>query len=172
MVNSKKRSKNYPSYLRLYQSEELQTRSDILFKCLVECDICPRKCGVNRLAGQIGKCRSLEKPIISSALPHFGEEPPLVGTNGSGTIFFTNCNLFCIYCQNYEISRLKQGREIENAQLASIMLNLQELGCNNINLVSPSHFVPQIVAALEIGIGNGLTIPIVYTTGDMIRSKH
>lgn len=120
---------------------------------------------VNRLSGQIGKCRSLKKPIISSVAPHFGEEPPLVGYNGSGTIFFTNCNLFCVYCQNYEISRLKQGREIEDHQLAKIMLHLQELGCHNINLVSPTHYVPQIIASLEIAFKKGLNLPIVYNTG-------
>jgi len=145
--------------------EEIEIRRDILFERLKNCEICPWQCRVNRLSGQIGKCRSLGKAIVSSASQHFGEEPPLVGSNGSGTIFFTNCNLFCIYCQNYDISRLQYGKEIEDYQLANMMLHLQELGCHNINLVSPTHFVPQIVSSLKIAIEKGLTIPIVYNTG-------
>lgn len=117
------------------------------------------------MAGQIGKCRSKFLPIISSASPHFGEEPPLVGRRGSGTIFFTNCNLMCIYCQNYDISRLKKGEEIELGMLAAIMIRLQEHGCHNINLVTPTQFIPQIAAALNMAASNGLNIPIVYNTG-------
>lgn len=154
-----------PGYLGLHRSGELSLRADRLKSRLESCDICPRKCGKNRLAGQIGKCRSAFLPVISSASPHYGEEPPLVGRGGSGTIFFTNCNLACIFCQNYDISRLKHGREIGIEQLAAIMLHLQEMGCHNINLVSPTHFVPQIVSALDVAASRGLSLPIVYNTG-------
>lgn len=154
-----------PSYLPLYERGELRTRAERLTARLAKCDICPRVCGKNRLEGCIGKCRSRFLPIVSSAAPHYGEEPPLVGRSGSGTIFFTNCNLACIFCQNYDISRLKQGREIGIEHLAAIMLHLQEIGCHNINLVSPTHFVPQIVSALDLAASSGLSLPIVYNTG-------
>jgi len=154
-----------PGYLDLHRSGELKIRAERLMARLEKCDICPRACGKNRLAGQIGKCRSRFLPVVSSASPHFGEEPPLVGRRGSGTIFFTNCNLACIFCQNYDISRLKQGREIGIEHLAAIMLHLQEMGCHNINFVSPTHFVPQIVAALDVAASQGLNLPLVYNTG-------
>lgn len=154
-----------PGYLSLIDTGELKHRTERLYERLKECDICPRKCRKNRTIGQIGKCRSRLLPMISSASAHFGEEPPLVGRRGSGTIFFTNCNLMCIYCQNYDISRQKKGREVDISTLAKIMLHLQEEGCHNINLVSPSHFVPQIVAAIHEAALARLSIPIVYNTG-------
>jgi len=120
---------------------------------------------VNRLDGELGKCYTGKQAIISSYGPHFGEEPPLTGSGGSGTIFFTNCNLNCIYCQNYIISQQAQGDETNADKLATIMLYLQAKGCGNINLVSPSHVVPQILGALVIAADKGLTLPLVYNSG-------
>jgi putative pyruvate formate lyase activating enzyme len=154
-----------PSYLDLFRSGELQERAEKAEQILSSCTICPRQCGVNRNVGGLGFCRTGQLPMISSFGPHFGEEPPLVGRNGSGTIFFTHCNLRCGYCQNYEISQLGCGREVSMEELAGIMLKLQETGCHNINLVSPTHVVPQIIAATEIAASRGLAIPLVYNTG-------
>lgn len=131
---------------------------------LSPCEVCPRKCGVNRLEGEKGFCRSGEEVIVSSYNAHFGEEPPLVGYFGSGTIFFTNCNLKCVYCQNYPISQLGNGNKVSLSELAKIMLALQKRKCHNINLVTPTHFVPQILNSLKSAIKMGLRIPIVYNT--------
>lgn len=136
-----------------------------LHAMLADCTLCPRQCHANRVAGEIGKCRSTSEVVVSSAGPHFGEEPPLVGFGGSGTIFFTNCNLWCLFCQNYEISHLKMGQVTSIAELAHHMLRLQSRGCHNINLVTPTHFVPQIVEALTIAAERGLQIPLVYNCG-------
>ncbi len=154
-----------PSYIALYECGELQNRTDAAYSLLEHCSVCPRKCGVNRLAGERGYCRGGLLPKISSYGPHFGEEPPLVGLHGSGTIFFSGCNMRCIFCQNYEISQQNIGREITCEELASIMLVLQDRECHNINLVSPTHFVPQILEAVLIAAGMGLHIPLVYNTG-------
>jgi putative pyruvate formate lyase activating enzyme len=154
-----------PSYIALYESGELQNRTDAAYSRLEHCSVCPRKCGVNRLAGERGYCRSGLLPKISSYGPHFGEESPLVGRHGSGTIFFSGCNMRCIFCQNYEISQQDIGREVTCEELASIMLTLQDRKCHNINLVSPTHFVPQILEAVLISAGRGLHIPLVYNTG-------
>lgn len=151
-----------PSYIARHFSGELNKRVQQLHAKLADCTLCPRLCHANRLAGEIGKCRSTAEVIISSVGPHFGEEPPLVGVGGSGTIFFTNCNLWCLFCQNYEISHLKMGETISVADLAHHMLRLQSRGCHNINLVTPTHFTPQIVEALTIAIEQGLEIPLVY----------
>jgi len=132
---------------------------------LQSCHVCPRCCGINRLDGDLGKCRTPNEAIVSSCGPHFGEESPLVGRYGSGTIFFTNCNLGCLFCQNYSISQLGEGERVSSQELASMMLALQARGCHNINLVSPTHVVPQILEALEIAIESGLHIPLVYNTG-------
>ena len=132
---------------------------------LEECTLCPRQCQVNRLAGEKGKCQVTREVIVSSYGPHFGEEAPLVGQHGSGTIFFTYCNLRCIYCQNYTISQLGEGSAVSREQLADMMLSLQAKGCHNINLVSPTHVVPHILAALELAVSRGLNLPIVYNTG-------
>jgi len=153
-----------PCYLKL-SKKELKKRIEEAYKILEECRLCPRECGVNRLKGEKGFCKSGALPTISSSGPHFGEEPPLVGTHGSGTIFLTWCNLCCIYCQNYTISHLGEGREISLEEFASQMLSLQKRGCHNINFVTPTHFVSQILAALEIAIEKGLNIPLVYNTG-------
>jgi putative pyruvate formate lyase activating enzyme len=132
---------------------------------LRECCLCPRECRVDRLAGQKGKCQVTREVVVSSYGPHFGEEAPLVGGHGSGTIFFAYCNLKCTFCQNYTISHLGEGTEATSDELAGMMLSLQAQGCHNINLVSPTHVVPYILAALEIAAGKGLSVPLVYNTG-------
>ena len=132
---------------------------------LEECHICPRRCGVNRLAGESGQCRVTNQVIVSSYGPHFGEESPLVGRYGSGTIFFTYCNLHCLFCQNYNISQLGEGSPVSKEELARMMLFLQAKGCHNINLVSPTHVVPYILDALELAVSKGLYLPLVYNSG-------
>jgi putative pyruvate formate lyase activating enzyme len=151
-----------PLYLTLYLTGELAARAQKLQAVLKDCTLCPRRCGANRLRGEIGKCRSTAEVMISGFVPHFGEEPELVGFGGSGTIFFTNCNLWCLFCQNYEISHLKKGQPISIEALAKRMLYLQSCGCHNLNLVTPTHFVPQIVEALCLAAERGLQIPLVY----------
>lgn len=132
---------------------------------LETCRVCPRCCGTNRLDGDVGKCRTANEAMVSSYGPHFGEESPLVGKYGSGTIFFTNCNLRCLFCQNYSISQLGEGERVSKEELALMMLSLQARGCHNINLVSPTHVVPQILEALDIAVESGLHVPLVYNTG-------
>lgn len=132
---------------------------------LRECRLCPRYCGVDRTAGERGFCRVLDRPFISSWGPHFGEERPLVGRFGSGTIFFTGCNLGCIFCQNWDISHGLSGREVSFEELARVMLQLRDSGCHNINLVTPTHQMPMILRALLIARGKGLDLPMVYNCG-------
>jgi len=157
-----------PGYIALYNSGGLSKRAEKLEKRLSECDICPRECGANRLAGKTGKCNSGLLPAVSSFCAHHGEEPVLSGTKGSGTVFFGNCNMRCVYCQNHQISqdpKAQQQNEIEPRVLAERMIHLQDsLGCHNINLVTPSHLVPQIVRALLYAVPLGLKIPLVYNT--------
>jgi putative pyruvate formate lyase activating enzyme len=157
-----------PGYIDLYRSGELKRRVEALEARLAACDICPRGCGVNRLAGERGFCHSARLPIVASVGAHHGEEPVLSGKRGSGTIFFGNCNMRCVYCQNYQISqdyRAQKRHEVETRVLAENMLFLQdELGCHNINFVSPSHFVPQIVRAVLEAVPLGLRLPLVYNT--------
>lgn len=157
-----------PSYLRLYETGELERRMSVLVDRLVQCDICPRRCGVDRTKGELGYCRSPHRVLIASACAHRGEEPVISGRRGSGTVFFANCNLRCIYCQNYEISQrpdLFAGQPGGVGELANVMLHLQDdLRCHNINLVSPSHFVPQILEALCLAVPRGLRLPLVYNT--------
>jgi len=153
------------AYLSLYHSGELAERVEAARSLLQDCHVCPRHCGVDRLNGGLGECRTSAEIIISSYGPHFGEEAPLVGRNGSGTIFFTNCNLRCVFCQNYSISQLGEGEKVSKEELAYIMLSLQSKGCHNINLVSPTHVVPQILEALEIAVKSGLRLPLVYNSG-------
>lgn len=150
---------------KLYEKGELERRIERGYRILEECSLCPRQCRVNRLEGEKGFCRAGRLPMVSSFGPHFGEEPPLVGRGGSGTIFLANCNLACQFCQNYDISQLGQGKEIPLEELANRILSLQRRGCHNINFVSPTHFVPQIIAALSLAIEGGLTIPLVYNCG-------
>jgi len=153
------------AYLSLYHSGELAERVEAARSLLQDCRVCPRHCGVDRLNGELGECRTSAEIIISSYGPHFGEEAPLVGRNGSGTIFFTNCNLRCVFCQNYSISQLGEGERASKEELAYMMLSLQSKGCHNINLVSPTHVVPQILEALEIAVKSGLWLPLVYNSG-------
>ena len=154
-----------PLYLERLTLPELQQRAEALHQMMVECRICPNDCKAKRTEGETGECHSTDEVIISSVGPHFGEEPPLVGTNGSGTIFFTNCNLDCQFCQNYDISHLGVGEKITVTDLARAMLQLQQRGCHNINFVTPTHFTPQIVAALILAVEKGLEIPVVYNCG-------
>jgi putative pyruvate formate lyase activating enzyme len=156
-------------YLALYRSGELKRRVESLEARLASCDICAQKCGVNRIKGERGFCKSGLLPIVSSICAHSGEEPALSGPRGSGTIFFANCNMRCVYCQNYQISQDPEAQEkntLDYHTLAMRMLYLQnELKCHNINLVSPSHFVPQIIKALLEASSLGLNLPLVYNSG-------
>ena len=145
--------------------ETLRERAEAALARLECCDICPRGCGVNRLEGELGYCRSGRYARISSFTPHFGEERPLVGAHGSGTIFMTGCNLRCVYCQNYDISQLGEGREVSPEKLAEMMVCLADGGCHNINFVTPTHFVPQILEALVPAVELGLCLPLVYNSG-------
>jgi putative pyruvate formate lyase activating enzyme len=129
---------------------------------LDECVLCPRACRARRKEGRVGVCRSTDEVVISQVGAHYGEEPPLVGCGGSGTIFFTRCNLRCLFCQNYDISHLDIGRPISATDLADAMLSLERRGCHNINVVTPAHFTPQIVEALVIAVERGLQVPLVY----------
>lgn len=154
-----------PAYVRLWQSGVLKERVREAYRRLEACDLCPRTCGVNRRKGSTGVCRTGEHARVASYHPHFGEEAPLVGHGGSGTIFFSWCNLQCQYCQNDELSQLGEGEDVGPEELAAMMLQLQGMGCHNINLVSPSHVVPQILAGLLIAAQAGLRLPLVYNTG-------
>jgi len=145
--------------------KELSERLEMALEILSNCELCPRKCHVNRLKSDKGFCKTGRNAAVSSYGPHFGEEKVLVGRFGSGTIFFTHCNMACVFCQNYDISQLGKGNEVSAQELADIMLELQRTGCHNINLVSPTHCVAQILEALLIAFEEGLKIPIVYNTG-------
>ncbi len=154
-------------YLRLLASAELPRRVEALEALLESCTVCPLDCGNNRLKDELARCYSGKLPIVSSYTPHFGEEPPLTGTRGAGNIFFGNCNLRCVYCQNYQISQAHKEQiknEVTHERLAAIMLELQERGCHNINFVSPTHFAPQMARAILIAAEKGLRLPIVYNT--------
>ncbi len=154
----------YPSYLTLYESGELERRVNKALEMLKECRVCPHNCKVNRLEDERGFCKVGRYVVVSDYFPHFGEEFPIRGYRGSGTIFFGYCNMRCVYCQNYDVSHLGKGRIMTPEDLADAMLELQEYGCHNINLVTPSHVVPQILEALLIAVEKGLRIPIVYNT--------
>lgn len=143
----------------------LREKTEQALSLLEKCSICPRRCGINRLKNSPGLCRSGRNARISSYGPHFGEERALVGRYGSGTIFFTNCNLNCVFCQNYDISQNGEGDEVSPEHLGNIMLELQNQGCHNINLVSPTHYVPQLLESLMNAIEAGLTVPLVYNSG-------
>ncbi len=143
----------------------LHERADALLELMEECRLCPRQCGARRLEGRYGVCRATTQVIISGAAPHYGEEPVLVGRHGSGTIFFSSCNLKCLFCQNYDISHLRSGHPVTTDELADVMLSLQAMGCHNINLVTPTHYTAQIVQALALAAERGLRIPIVYNCG-------
>lgn len=165
---------NYPSYLESYQNGVLPKIADRAYQMLESCSICPHLCKVNRLKNEKGFCKTGLKPKVCSFMLHHGEEPPISGNKGSGTIFFSNCNMHCAYCQNYEFSQMDEGREVELEELADFMLQLQNMGAHNINLVTPTHIMPQILKALIIAIRKGLRIPLVYNSsgyelGETIR---
>ncbi|NLE73936.1 MAG: radical SAM protein [Actinobacteria bacterium] len=157
------------SYVALHRSGELRRRAETAVADLASCRVCPRRCGVDRLSRATGKelgfCRTGRYARVASFGPHYGEEAPLVGQGGSGAIFFSRCNLDCVYCQNWDISHQDAGDELGPKEIATIMLRLQRIGCENINLVSPSHVVPQILEALDVAASAGLTLPLVYNTG-------
>ena len=157
--------KQQPAYIQAYETGLLQQNAEKAHTALGNCTLCPRDCEVDRLTDETGICKTGERAILASYAPHFGEESPLVGHYGSGTIFFTHCNLLCTFCQNYDISHEGLGREMSKSHLARIMLELQNMGCHNINFVTPSHVVPQILSALEIAVKHGLNIPLVYNSG-------
>lgn len=155
-----------PAYLRLHRSGELDARSRQAVERLRACDLCPRYCRVDRTSGAEGAvCRTGGRAVVHAWFPHHGEERPLRGSAGSGTIFFSSCNLRCLYCQNWEISWEREGRELEAVELARAMLDLQTQGCHNVNLVSPSHVVPHVLEAVALAAGRGLRLPLVYNTG-------
>jgi putative pyruvate formate lyase activating enzyme len=154
----------YPSYLALYANGKLNRRIKQVYALLESCCLCPRRCGVNRIEDKKGFCKTGRLARVYSYMPHFGEEPPISGQRGSGAIFFSGCNMICVYCQNYKFSQLGQGRQIEAEELAQFMIDLQNSGCHNINLVTPTHVLPQILEALSLGIPRGLKLPLVYNT--------
>ena len=172
MMDARKSAKDFyisaqtfePAYMALYRSGELERRARAAVAGLADCHVCPRDCGVNRLEDETAVCKSGRFAIVSSYFPHFGEEDCLRGWNGSGTIFFSMCNLRCVFCQNYDISQLKSGIEAGPKQLAQMMLELEDMGCHNINFVTPEHVVPQVLEALLIAVTAGLRLPIVYNT--------
>jgi len=158
-----------PAYAVMERNAKLTERIAQAYALFSECRLCPRQCGVNRISGEIGFCQAPAKAVVYSANPHFGEEVPLVGKKGSGTIFFSNCNLRCVFCQNWPISHEGRGNEIEDEDLASMMVNLQKIGCHNINLVTPTHVMPNILKATRLAFQKGLRIPLVYNTSGYER---
>jgi len=160
-----------PRYLSLLETGELRRRADLLSGYYKNCTLCPFQCGVDRTAGERGVCGQSSRVVVASYNVHHGEEPPISGTAGSGTIFFSGCSGRCIYCQNYPISQFGNGNEVTTERLAGMMLELQERGCHNINLVTPTHFIPSIAAALAIAAVRGLRIPIVYNTSGYERPE-
>jgi len=154
-----------PAYLRLERSGELAERARELYSIYRSCRLCPRQCGVDRTKDETGSCSSTARAKVYSAHAHFGEEKPLVGRGGSGTIFFSNCNLLCVFCQNWQINHRGDGSYAGDEAIARLMIDLQRSGCHNINLVTPTHIVPSIVRALRVAIQRGLRIPLVYNCG-------
>ena len=159
----------YPGYARLETEGKLAVRVEEAYAFFEECRLCPRECGVNRLNGEKGFCKAPLNVMVYTAQPHFGEELSLVGRHGSGTIFFSNCNLRCVFCQNWPISIRGEGRAIEDEGLAQLMMFLQEIGCHNINLVTPTHVMPNILNATRLALKKGLRIPLVYNTSGYER---
>lgn len=158
------------AYLEAYRDGRLHQRIERALRWMAKCTLCPRFCRVNRLEGDEGFCRTGRRAVVASFGPHFGEELPLVGRNGSGTVFFSNCNLLCVFCQNYDISHGGEGLPVAKEQLADIMLDLQNQGCHNINFVTPSHVIAQILESLPLAIEKGLRIPLVYNCGGYERA--
>lgn len=153
-----------PGYVKLHRSGELRMRGEALWQRLNDCTLCPRQCRVNRLEGESGFCKATSQLRVASYSPHFGEERPLVGVGGSGTIFFSHCNLGCVFCQNWDISHKGAGTDCSLEDLAEMMLSLQEKGCSNINIVTPSHFSPHVIKALDRAASSGLRLPLVWNT--------
>ena len=165
----KKEEGRLPAYAKLEEEGKFAQKIREAYSIFEECQLCPRQCGVNRQKGEKGFCRAPLKPVVFGAHPHFGEEVSLVGNYGSGTIFFSNCNLRCIFCQNWPIAHEGKGKEIEDEDLAGMMLYLQETGCHNINLVTPTHVMPNILNATRIALKKGLRLPLVYNTSGYER---
>jgi putative pyruvate formate lyase activating enzyme len=153
-----------PAYVRAFENGVLQQRAEEAIESLRSCRVCPRDCEIDRFNNKIGVCKSGRLARVASAFPHFGEEDCLRGWNGSGTIFFGWCNLRCVFCQNFETSQFGEGAEVSAAELAQIMLDLQRIGCHNINFVTPEHVVPQILEGLVVAVERGLRLPLVYNT--------
>jgi putative pyruvate formate lyase activating enzyme len=160
-----------PPYLRLHRSGELRRRGRKLWAIMESCELCPRECGAGRLDGEEGFCGASSQLEITSYHPHYGEEKPLVGKGGSGTVFLTNCALRCVFCINWEVSQGGEGTRRSIEDLANMMLALQERGCHNINVVTPTHYAPHIVLALDLAAGNGLRLPLVYNTCGWERAE-
>jgi putative pyruvate formate lyase activating enzyme len=160
----KKEERWIPAYEKLEKEGKLAQKIKQAYAIFERCQLCPRRCGVNRLEGEKGFCKAPAKPVIFSYHPHFGEEMCLVGGGGSGTIFFSNCNLRCIFCQNWPISHEGRGKEVQDEDVADMMLHLQKIGCHNINLVTPTHVMPNILNATRIALKKGLSLPLVYNT--------
>ena len=159
-----------PAYLELHKAGELEERAEELWTFMESCKLCPRRCGVNRLEGKRGVCRAPgTRLVISASQPHFGEERPLVGEGGSGTVFLTHCNLRCVFCQNYQIALLGRGERSTINEFARMMLHLQRIGCHNINLVTPTHYSAHILKAIDIAADRGLRLPIVYNSSGWER---
>lgn len=154
-----------PSYLKLFHNGKLEEKVNLLWDIMNCCSLCPRKCGINRFEEKSGKCESGSDLKIANFFPHFGEEPPLVGLFGSGTVFLSHCNLRCVFCQNYDISHLGEGRPTTLRELAKHMMVLQGNGCHNINFVTPTQYAPQIVSAISEAVSMGLKLPIVWNCG-------
>ncbi|MDI7258722.1 MAG: radical SAM protein [Thermodesulfobacteriota bacterium] len=163
-AKQKKDDRWVPAYEKLEREGLLAQRIKQAYALFENCKICPRRCGVNRQKGEKGFCRSPLKPVVFGSHPHFGEEMPLVGGGGSGTIFFSNCNLRCIFCQNWPIAHEGRGKEVQDEGVADMMINLQKIGCHNINLVTPTHVMPNILNATRIALKKGLRLPLVYNT--------
>jgi len=163
-LDNRENSSEYPSYLELEKKGALSERVEKLYSIYENCHLCPRDCRVNRKEGQVGRCQATSRVKISSAAPSFNEESPLVGKSGSGAIFFSNCGLRSVYSPDYKISIEGEGVEILDQRLADEMIKLQKKGCHNINLVTPTHYTPNIVSAIQKAISLGMRIPVVYNT--------
>jgi putative pyruvate formate lyase activating enzyme len=154
-----------PSYVRLYQTGELRRRLGALERLMSPCTLCPRNCRVLRYGGELGLCNAGDQLRVAAAFPHFGEEAPLSGHGGSGAIFISWCNLLCQFCQSWEVNHRGEGVPVSARELAEMMLDLQDRGCHNINFVTPTHYAPQLIAALSLAIEQGFHLPLVYNCG-------
>ncbi len=168
-AKQRERRKWQPAYVKLEREGKFAHRIEEAYAIFENCHLCPRECGVNRLQGETGFCRAPVRVVVFSAQPHFGEEISLVGRNGSGTIFFSNCNLRCVFCQNWPIAHEGRGKGVNDEGLADMMLRLQKIGCHNINLVTPTHVMPNILNATRIALKKGLRLPLVYNTSGYER---